>query len=113
MLILQLFCITDDENFMVTDGSSILDNSLNSITLPGSLFQQLNDDATGVVFTLYQASALFPVGDSARSGLDFTTTEVGTPIITANVGQAAELNDLQENVTVILQLQSSQARVYR
>ena len=84
---------------------------MNSISLPGSLFQQLNDNATGVVFTLYQASTLFPIGDSARSGLDFTVTEVGTPIIAANVGQTAELNDLQENITVILQLQSSPTRV--
>ena len=81
-----------------------------SVSLPPSLFQKINDtdtNSTGLVFTLYEKSTLFPVGRKAMStGLAHTTTtQVGTNIIVATVGRDVVFEDLQDPVTIILQLE--------
>ena len=65
----------------------------------------MSNNVTGLVFTLYKTSTLFPVGDQARNGKNssLTTTEVGTHIIAANVN-GQDIEGLKEPVTITLQL---------
>ena len=82
-----------------------------SISLPPSIFKQLSDteanSTTGLVFAVYRKSTLFPVGRNALSdSLVDTTTEVSTNIIAASVGRDVEFENLQDPVTITLQLES-------
>ena len=82
-----------------------------SISLPPSIFKRLSDaeanSTTGLVFTVYRKSTLFPVGRNALSdSLVDTTTKVGTNIIAASVGRGVEFDNLQDAVTITLQLES-------
>ena len=64
----------------------------------------MSNNVTGLVFTLYKTSTLFPVGDQARSGKNSSTiTEVGTHIIAANVN-GQDIEGLKEPVIITLQL---------
>ena len=79
-----------------------------SISLSPSLFEQINDsNSRGMVFTVYELPTLFRVGKSATSNNTPAVTQVGTPIIAAHVGLETELefDELQDPVTVILQLE--------
>jgi hypothetical protein len=91
-----------------TISNSFGENRNSSIHLPASVFQQIgssmNSNMTGLVFTLYKASTLFPVGDRAGSGKNNSSmTEVGTHIIAANIN-GQDVEDLKEPVTITLQL---------
>ena len=55
---------------------------------------------TGLVFTLYRTSALFPVNEQARNS---SMTEVGTHIIAANIN-GQDVEGLVEPVIITLQL---------
>lgn len=86
-----------------------------SISLPPSLFKRISErdtNSTGLVFTVYRKSTLFPVSggrassNSSASMAAGETTEVGTDIIAANVGRGAEFESLQDPVTIILRLES-------
>lgn len=79
--------------------------SLNSIHLPGSVFQQIGSgtNTTRLVFALYKASTLFPVGGPARGGKNSSMTEVGTNIIAANIN-GEDIEGLKEPVIITLQL---------
>ncbi len=63
----------------------------------------MKNNVTGLVFTLYKTSTLFPVGDRAGNGKNLSTTEVGTHIIAANIN-GQDVEDLREPVTITLQL---------
>lgn len=82
----------------------------NSISLPSSLFQRVksNTNSIGIVFTLYEAATLFPVGESSRSSNNQTMTQVGSQIIAASVGENIEFEDLEDPVTVVLQLENQE-----
>ena len=56
---------------------------------------------TGLVFTLYKASTLFPV--SKRASKNSLMTEVGTHIIAANIN-GQDIEDLKDPVVITLQL---------
>ena len=105
----------EDEKYIFADEtpSTVTPNTgmVMSVSLPPSLFQQINDtdtNSTGLVFTLYKKSTLFPVGRKAMStGLAHaTTTKVGTNIIAASVGRDIPFENLQDPVTIILQLEN-------
>ena len=87
-----------------------------SVSLPPTLFKQISDtdpNSTGLVFTVYRKSTLFPVGREASSNsMADKMTEVGTNIIAASVGGVAELENLQDPITITLQLEG-QNNVYR
>ena len=64
-------------------------------------------NSTGLVFTVYRRSTLFPVGRKASSNsMAGTTTEVGTNIIAASVGRDAGFEKLRDPVMIVLQLES-------
>ena len=79
-----------------------------SISLPPSLFKQINDtdtNSTGLVFIVYRKSTLFPVGrNTSSSNMANTITQVGTNIIATNVGRDIVFENLQDPVTIMLQL---------
>ena len=112
----------EDEEYTFADGiqtsSSIMTPYADipmSVSLPPSLFKQINDtdtNSTGLVFTVYQKLALFPVSRKASSNsMVDTITEVDTNIIAAIVGRNIAFENLQDPITIILQLES-QNNVY-
>ena len=87
---------------------SSLQSPVPSIELPPSLFEQIWDatsltqsGAAGVVFTLYEKSTLFPVGEHIKTSSG--ATRVATEIIAAHVAQES-IDGLQEPVTVTLKM---------
>ena len=76
-----------------------------SIILPGSLFEQLDDQQeTGAFFGIYNSTTLFPVG-GGKTAVD-RLTQTGSYVITATVGDdSVKINNLREPVTVTLRLQ--------
>ena len=104
----------EDKKYMFADdiqtSSSIMTPyaGIMSVSLPPSLFKQINDtdtNSTGLVFTVYQKSTLFPVGRKASSS-NKAKTKIGTNIIAASVGRDVAFENLQDPVTIILQLES-------
>ena len=83
-----------------------------SISLPPSLFKQINEmdaTSTGLVFTVYRRSTLFPVGrirKASSNSMADTIAEIDTNIIAASVGRDAEFENLQDPVVIILRLES-------
>ena len=88
-----------------TISSSPSGNVNSSIHLPGSVFQQIGSsiNTTGLVFTLYRASTLFPVSKRAKSSENLSMTEVGTHIIAANIN-GQDVEGLKDPVIITLQL---------
>ena len=80
---------------------------VSSISLPGSIFQQVNTttNSTGLVFTLYRESTLFPVGRRTLSSSNTAVTQVGSQIIAASIVQDTIFENLQDLVTVQLWLE--------
>ena len=77
-----------------------------SILLPGSVFQQISSgsaNTTGLVFTLYKASTLFPTSDQTKNSKNSSTTEVVTHVIAAKIN-GKDVEDLKDPVIITLQL---------
>ena len=89
-----------------------------AINLPPSLFEHDmisgHNNNTGLLFMLYNNSILFPVnGGNDLNSDGLVQTVVGSRIIaaTVTVGDVVELRDLEDNVTVVLQLLNSEQNV--
>ena len=88
-----------------------------AISLPASLFERIDDrDNVGVFFALHEASTLFPV----HGDVDFSDTlnspwktSVGSHILAATVGPGINFQNLDEPVTILLQLQITKGNVNR
>ena len=106
----------DGSNYTTRNGISIANTSpvesaspdiitTPTISLPGSVFERINDsNSTGLVFTLYGESTLFPVRN--RPNNSATMTVVGSRIIAATVAQRnTTFEDLSEPVLVLLPLE--------
>ena len=102
---------TDGGNFIISVANtepaspSSMDVTIPTISLPGTLFERIDDTSrTGLVFTLYGESTLFPVRNSTNNSA--TRTVVGSRIIAANVAQRNTVfEDLSEPVVVLLPLE--------
>lgn len=109
-----LYFPADGGSFTIGSGisnSSVESASPNAITtptisLPGSVFERINDtNSTGLVFTLYEESTLFPMRNSTNNS-SATMTMVGSRIIAANIAQRnAMFEDLSEPIIVLLPLE--------
>ena len=76
-----------------------------AISLPGSLFQSINDsgDNVGLFFAHYNTPTLFPI--------DGGSAEVGSCVLAATVGGPDLLfQDLVENVTIVFRLVTEKVR---
>ena len=76
------------------------DDSPNSITLLQSLFEDLDNASASVFFTLYETAVFFPLAEGSQED-----TTVGTSVIAAAVA-GRDITNLQENVTILLQLEN-------
>ena len=87
--------------------SSLSTATIPTISLPGPVFERISDtNSTGLVFTLYGESTLFPVGNQSSSDNNNSRTIVGSRIIAANVAQSnTSFEDLQEPIIVVLPLE--------
>jgi hypothetical protein len=82
--------------------SNTLRSPVPSIELPPSLFDQIQPDATvGVVFTFYEKSTLFPVGEHITNSTNSSIAGVATEIIAAHIAEKS-IEGLQDPVTVTL-----------
>ena len=72
-----------------------------SILLPSELFVELSDTNTGLVFTLFESSVLFPLFNEMRPTFAVASTVVGATI----AGQ--DTSNLPRNVTIVLRLADS------
>ena len=81
-------------------------NQIPRINLPPSLFGSLMSPNVGVFFTFYATPIFFPLAEGTRSDII-----IGTPAIGATVANVM-LRDLEENVTVVFQLQNTVSNTY-
>ena len=88
-------------------------SSLAGISLPPSLFEQLNDnDSIGIFFAIYNMPTLFPVKRSNNNRSTLTETKVGSRVLAASVGPpGTSFQNLSSPVTVVFQL-STEVREY-
>lgn len=88
---------------VLTENSPVTESQDASISLPSSLFTELelgNATRVGMGFTFYETAAMFPLPEGSPSGLT-----VGSPVIGALVaGQS--FSDLQDPVVILLPLTS-------
>ena len=86
-----------------------------AISLPGSLFELIDDNAnTSVLFVQYDVPTLFPVdGGNNVNNIGMTQTKVGSQILAATVGIGLNFQNLEEhrNVVVVFRLQVNEERV--
>ena len=81
-----------------------------AVSLPATLFEQIDDrDNIGIFFALHEASTLFPIGRNPSS----TPREasVGSYILATTVGPGINFQNLDEPVTILLQLQITNGNV--
>lgn len=81
-------------------------NQIPRINLPPSLFGSLMSPNVGVFFTFYATPIFFPLAEGTRSDII-----IGTPVIGATVANVM-FRDLEENVTVVFQLQNTVSNTY-
>ena len=110
---------TDRENFTIKNGVELnsssketpSQNAIPSISLPPAVFQRINNvTSTGLVFTLYDQSTLFPVGNTseASKNTNVTMTVVGSQVIAASVAQdGPKVENLDDPVLVLLPVRIS------
>lgn len=83
-----------------------------AISLPASLFQQIDNRSTvGIFFALYNTSVLFPVDAGSAIDVDVRRTEVGSHVLAATVGPGLIFQNLPEPVTLVLQVQIAEGQV--
>lgn len=85
-----------------------------AISLPASLFQLIDNRTNiGVFFALYDSSILFPVngGGNINSDLPRRTEVVGSRVLAATVGPGLNFEKLEDPITIILRLQTTEEKV--
>ena len=81
-----------------------------AISLPATLFEQIDDrDNIGIFFALHEASTLFPIGGNSSSTP--RKASVGSHILATTVGSGINFQNLDEPVTILLQLQITNGNV--
>lgn len=84
-----------------------------AISLPASLFRRINDrENVGVFFALYERATLFPVRGGNTDPASPRQTQVGSQILAATVDSSEALVDLEEPVTIVFRLQSTEEMVF-
>ena len=87
-----------DTDERVKDG--LLPGQVAATILPATIFNQtrnLEDEAIGVFFSLYEESSLFPIADPPNN------TRIGSPVVAATVA-GRTFRDLPEPVIVLVRL---------
>ena len=77
------------------------DNTAVSISLPPSVFQELNTSEIGLVFTMYNSSVMFPSANTTAGPFRVASTVVGATVA------GYTFHNLSDNVTIVLRLHES------
>ena len=85
---------------------------IDAISLPQSLFQTLNGSANiGVFYGLYETATLFPVSRGNTNTSAPRQLQVCSHVLATTVGQNITVQNLVEPVTVTLRLQEKEGMV--
>ena len=103
---------------MIDDEDQVMAGQLSpqqdaAISLPASLFQTIDGrEDVGIFFALYNTSTLFPVsGGINRNAL--RRREVGSRVLAATVGPGLNFPNLEDNVTIVLRLVTTEVAMLR
>jgi len=75
----------------------LLPGQVAAAILPATIFRNLEGEAIGVFFSLYEESSLFPIADPPNN------TRIGSPVVAATVA-GRTFRDLPEPVIVLVRL---------
>lgn len=81
--------------------SSSTNDDYPRVTLPPSLFESLSSEV-GVFFILYNDPVFFPLAEGVRPDI-----EIGSPVIGATVVDVTPIVELEDNVTIVFQLENA------
>ena len=82
-----------------------------AVNLPASVFQKIkNRTAIGIFFALYDTPVLFSLNRERL--VHNNETNVGSPVLSVTIGPGLNFQDLENNITIILQLSDSYVRQY-
>ena len=99
------------------DSAATYLNENAAITLPPSLFKQVNDSSISIFFDFYETAVLFPINERSSSPSSSTTrqTQVISPVISATVVTSSGFQDLRddENITAAFRLPNNTGLVCR
>ena len=117
----KIYHITDGGEPMLASGDQVaqvipgplsLQQNIDAISLPQSLFQTINDSANiGVFYGLYETATLFPVSPRNTDGSAPRQTQVCSRVLATTVGQNVTIVNLKEPVVVTLTLQDKEGMV--
>ena len=101
-----------DQVAQVIPGQPSLQQDIDAISLPQSLFQTINNSANiGVFYGLYETATLFPVGRGNTDKSAPRQIQVCSRVLATTVGQNITILNLEEPVTVMLRLQEKEGMV--
>ena len=109
--------IIGDNDLLLASGDQVEPGQLPAqldaaISLPASLFQQINDRlVVGLFFAHYDVPTLFPVTGGSDGSTLPRQTVVGSDIIAATVGPGLNFQNLDEPVTILLRRQVAEGIV--
>ena len=85
--------------------------SVSSISLPTDVFINAAKDETGIVFTYYNTSVLFPLRIVDQKVSENSTYKaIGSPVIAANVA-GQNITNLKEPITITLYIYNEVGRL--
>ena len=102
-----------DQVTQMFPGQVSMQQDIDAISLPQSLFQTLNDSANniGVFYGLYETATLFPVGGGNTDTSAPRQLQVCSHVLATTVGQNVTIRNLEEPVTVMLRLREKEGMV--
>ena len=112
-----LFDVVGENEVTLDSGDTVTTDQLSSeldaaISLPASLFERIDDrDSIGIFVTLYNTPILFPVGRKYSALNSLKQRIVGSQVLAATVGPGINFQNLDEPVTILLQLQVAKGMV--
>ena len=74
------------------------------IELPGNVFENITNERTGVVFSYYSTSSLFPLRIEQDISENSTYKAIGSSVISAIVAGQNETRNLRQPVVVYLDI---------
>ena len=93
-------------------GQVSMQQDIDAISLPQSLFQILNDSANiGVFYGLYETATLFPAGGGNTDTSAPRQLQVCSRVLATTVGRNVTIQNLEEPVTVTLRLRDKEGMV--
>ena len=77
--------------------------TINIISLPARTFENITDDETGILFSLYDDNALFPLEINQTVSENTTFKAIGSSVLSATVAQQ-NLRNLLELINITMSI---------